>query len=105
MTKIKSKSEERRDEVQKENETFQQKLDAKIAKFPLVTLPGEKELLVTLFLDVYKGYKFNQIVNVYLQVRYVTEKNNPSIIQSLSKVQSELQEQEIYLEYLIAKLS
>lgn len=93
------------EETQKENETFQQKLEAKIDKLLLVTLPDEKELLITLFLDVYKGYKFNQIVNLYLQVRYVTEKNNPSIIQSLSKVQSELQEQEIYLEYLIAKLS
>lgn len=97
--------EEKKEEPKKKKEIpYEEKLVAQLKKLPFEVLSA-KEIMADLIQDVYKGYRRNQIVNLYLQGKFLENKNDASIAQTLAQVQAEIKNQEVYLEYLFGRIS
>lgn len=87
----------------KADKTFSEKLDEAVKAADLV-LADEKTILKDLFQEVYRGYRRNHVVNLYLQRKFVANKNDVGIAQTLSQVQNEIKSQEEYMLYLLNKI-
>lgn len=69
-----------------------------------LVLADEKTILKDLFHEVYRGYRRNHVVNLYLQGKFIANKKDLSIAQTLSQVQNEIRSQEEYMLYLLNKI-
>lgn len=87
----------------KAEKPFSETLDEAVKAADLV-LADEKTILKDLFHEVYRGYRRNHVVNLYLQHKFVANKKDLSIAQTLSQVQNEIKSQEEYMLYLLNKI-
>lgn len=65
---------------------------------------NEKTILTDLFHEVYRGYRRNHVVNLYLQGKFIANKNDMVLAKTLNQVQNEIKEQEDYMLYLLNKI-
>ena len=115
--KIKSKSEERREAIQKED-TSTEKKSVKIiinyiakvkdeaAKIGM-EVKDDNEIIKNLLTVTFDNYRKNKIDNDYFQKIFVSANATlkSEVAKTLSLIQNEIKNQEMYMEYLLGKIS
>jgi len=88
----------------KAEKPFIEKFQEALKKTDIV-LAEEQTILKDLFLEVYRGYRRNHVINLFLQRKFVANKKDVGAMQALSQVQMDIKSQEEYLLYLLSKIS